>query len=104
VKPPSGAQDQIFVTVKQLSICWCGVTSLTGEQICRLQLLLIIVSAVILGSEFCGTHAHMLLSQIPHSPKLEGQVHVFISQRNRVPQLYLQALGIHFVAYYYSHG
>jgi hypothetical protein len=28
VKPPSGAQDQIFITVRQLRVCWCGAPSL----------------------------------------------------------------------------
>jgi hypothetical protein len=32
---------------------------------------------------------HILLSQIRDSPKLEGQVPVFISLRNRVARLYL---------------
>jgi hypothetical protein len=32
--------------------------------VCRLQLLLILASAVILGSESSGTHDHILLSQI----------------------------------------
>jgi hypothetical protein len=43
---------------------------------------------------FCsrGTHDHILLSQIRDSPNLEGQVPVFISPRNRVAQLYPQAL------------
>jgi hypothetical protein len=57
-------------------------------------------SGVILGSESCGTHDHVLLSQIRDSPKLEGQVPVFISPRNRVSWLYLQALGSLFVASY----
>jgi hypothetical protein len=35
---------------------------------------------------------------IYHSPNLEGQVPVFISSRNRVAQLYPQALGSLFVA------
>jgi hypothetical protein len=53
--------------------------SLTSEGFCRLQLLLILASAVILGSESRGTHDHILLSQIRDSPDLEGQVPVFIS-------------------------
>jgi hypothetical protein len=58
--------------------------------VCRLQLLLALVSAVILRSESHGTHDHILLSQIRDSPNLEGEVPVFISPRNRVAQLYLQ--------------
>jgi hypothetical protein len=69
----------------------CGhspfVTS-TLTRGCRLQLLLVFASAVILRSESHGTHDHILLSQIRDSPNLEGQVHVFISPRNRVAQLY----------------
>jgi hypothetical protein len=72
--------------------------------VCRLQLLLGLASAVILGSESLGTHNHILLSQIRHSPTLEDQVPVFISPRNRVAQLYPQALGSLFVASYNSQG
>jgi hypothetical protein len=49
--------------------------------VCRLQLLLVLNSAVILGSKSHGIH--ILLSQIRDSPNLEGQVPVFISPRNR---------------------
>jgi hypothetical protein len=35
----------------QLRVCWCGALSLTRERICRLQLLLVLASAVIFGSE-----------------------------------------------------
>jgi hypothetical protein len=61
-------------------------------MVCRLQLLLTLVSTVILRSESRGTH------------DLEGQVPVFISPRNRVAQLYPQALGSLFVASYDSQG
>jgi hypothetical protein len=47
---------------------------------------------------------HILLSQIRDSPNLEGQVPVFISPRNRVAQLYPQALGSVFVASYDLQG
>jgi hypothetical protein len=36
VKHPSGAEDQIFITVGQLQACWCGALSLTRERVCRL--------------------------------------------------------------------
>jgi hypothetical protein len=56
------------------------VTSfLTREWVCRLQLLLVLASGVILRSESRGTHDHILLSQIRHSSNLEDQVPVFIS-------------------------
>jgi hypothetical protein len=68
--------------------------------VCRLQLLLALVSAVIFGTESRGTHDHILLSQIRDSPNLEYQVPIFISPRNRVAQ----ALRSLFVASYHSQG
>jgi hypothetical protein len=65
----------------QLNICGQStyVTfSLTRGWVCRLQLLLVLASAVILRSESRRTHDHILLSQIRDSPNLEGQVPVFI--------------------------
>jgi hypothetical protein len=64
IKHPSGAYDQIFITVRQLRVCWCGAFSLTRGGVCRLHLLLSLVSAVILGSESHGIRDHILLSQI----------------------------------------
>jgi hypothetical protein len=72
VKHPSGAYDQIFINVKQLRVCLCGTPSLTREQVCHLQLLLVLASAVILGSQSRRTHDHILLSQIRDSPNVEG--------------------------------
>jgi hypothetical protein len=68
IKHPSGAYDQILITVRHLQVCWCGSFSLTKERICRLQLLLDLASAVILGSESLGTRDHILLSQIRDFP------------------------------------
>jgi hypothetical protein len=68
--------------------------------VCHLQLLLAVASAVILGSEFRGTHDHILLSQIRASHNLNGQVPIFISSRNRVTQFYPRALGSLFIASY----
>jgi hypothetical protein len=78
--------------------------SLTRGWVCRLQLLLVFASAVILRSESSWTHDHILLSQIRDFPNTEGQVPVFISPRSRVTQLYPQALGSLFVAYNDSQG
>jgi hypothetical protein len=58
--------------------------------------------AVILWSESRGTHDQILLSQIRDFPNPEGQVPVFISSRNRMAQLYPQALRSLFVASYDS--
>jgi hypothetical protein len=63
-KAPSGAYDQIFITFRQLCVCWCGTLSLTRGRICHLQLLLTLASKVILRSESRGTRDHILLSQI----------------------------------------
>jgi hypothetical protein len=36
VKHPSGAYDQIFITVRQLLVCWCLAPSLTRVRVCLL--------------------------------------------------------------------
>jgi hypothetical protein len=76
----------------------------TLQDGCRLQLLLALASRVIRGSESRETHDHILLSQIPDAPSLEGQVPVFIPPRNRVAQLCPLALGSLFVSSYDSQG
>jgi hypothetical protein len=78
-------------------------SSLTRGWIYLLKLLLALASTVILRSESLETH-DILLSQIRDSSNLEAQVPVFISPRNRVAQLYTQALGSLFVASYDSQG
>jgi hypothetical protein len=47
-------------------------SSLMRGWVCRLQLLLVLASAVILRSESRGTHDHIFLSQIWDSPNLEN--------------------------------
>jgi hypothetical protein len=101
---PSGAHDQIFISVRQLWICWCRAPSLTRGRVCRLLLLLALASAVVFRSECRGTHDHILLFQIWDSSNLEGQVSIFISPRNRVTQLYPRVLGFLFAASYDSQG
>jgi hypothetical protein len=68
IKHPSGAYDQIFVTVRQLRVWSCGALSLTRGRVCRLQILLAFASAVILGSESRGTRDPNVLSQIRDFP------------------------------------
>jgi hypothetical protein len=58
IKHPFGSYDQIFFTVRQLRVCWCGALSLTRERVCSSQLLLVLASIVILGSESHGTRDH----------------------------------------------
>jgi hypothetical protein len=54
--------------------CYCQTVAglnwgvLTRGRVCHLQLLLALASAVILGSKSCGTHDHILLSQIQDFP------------------------------------
>jgi hypothetical protein len=77
---PLRPTTRIFIF--QLNTCGYSpsvTSSLTRGWVCRLQLLLIIASAVILRSESCVTHDHILLSQIRDSPNLQGQIPVFIS-------------------------
>jgi hypothetical protein len=64
IKHPSGAYDQIFITVRQLHVWWCGMLSLARGRVCHLQLLLALTSAVIFRSESRVTRDHILLSQI----------------------------------------
>jgi hypothetical protein len=59
IKHPSRAQDQIFITLREMQVCWCGAPSLTTWWVCRLQLLLALASAVILWSKSHGTHDHI---------------------------------------------
>jgi hypothetical protein len=81
-KPLETHDQHIFF---QLNICGYSpyvTSSLTTGCVWRLQLLLVLASAVILGFESRGTHDHISLCQIRDSPKLEGQVPVFIFPRN----------------------
>jgi hypothetical protein len=64
VKHPSGAPDQIFITIRQLRVFLSEVLSLTIGRVCRLQLLLVLASAVILGPESRGTRDQILMSHI----------------------------------------
>jgi hypothetical protein len=85
----------------RLDFCCCqtasgllmwGALSYERTGLSFTKLLLVLASAVILGSKSCETHDHILLAQVRHSPNLEGQVPVFIFPRNRV------ALGSLFIA------
>jgi hypothetical protein len=66
--------------------------------------MLALTGAVILRSKSRGTH-DILLSQIRDFPNLEASpVFVFMSLRNRVAQLYPQALGFLFITSYDLQG
>jgi hypothetical protein len=86
-----------IIFIFQLHTCGYSpyvTSSLTRWWVCRLQLLLVLVSTVILRSESCGTHEHILQYQIRDSPKLESQAPAFTSPRKSVARLYPQALGV----------
>jgi hypothetical protein len=61
---PSGAHDQIFITLWQLRSCFCGAPSLTKGRVSLLHMLLVLASAFILGSGSRGTLDHILVTQI----------------------------------------
>jgi hypothetical protein len=62
-----------------------ATSSLMRACVCGLQLLLVLASAVIFRPESRVTKDHILLSQIPDSSKLEGQVPKCISPGIRWP-------------------
>jgi hypothetical protein len=64
IKHPSEAWDQIFITVGELRPSFLLAPSLTRGRVCLLYMLLVLASAVFLGSEALGTSDHILLSQI----------------------------------------
>jgi hypothetical protein len=68
---PSGAQNQNFIVVRQLRVCWCGPPSPRRRRVCLLQLLLALAGPVILGSESRGARDNILLSQIRDYPNRE---------------------------------
>jgi hypothetical protein len=84
VKHPFGACDQIFITVRQLQVCWCGALSLMRDRVCCLQLLLILTSEVILWSESHGTHNHIILSDSSPQPGGPGP-RIYIPQEQGGP-------------------
>jgi hypothetical protein len=62
-RAPSGAHDQIFITVWQLRPCFCGAPSLTRGRVCLLHMLLVLASTVLLGSESLVTIFYCLRFQ-----------------------------------------
>jgi hypothetical protein len=51
IKHPSGAYDQVFITVRQLRVCRSGALCLKRGLVRHLQWLLVLASAVILVSQ-----------------------------------------------------
>jgi hypothetical protein len=84
---PLDTYDQYFIQLNPCGHSPYVSFPLTGGRVCRLQLLLVFASAVILGSKSSGTHDLILLSQIRDSVNLEGQAPLCIFPGNRVAQL-----------------
>jgi hypothetical protein len=96
-----------FYYCQTVRVCWCGALSLTRGRICRLQLLLVLASAVILESR--GTCDHILLSQNRDfffhrllrlsglrwrysTPPLQERHHVSVTKTNQLKPLPHRAL------------
>jgi hypothetical protein len=83
VRHPYGKSVQFLflleIFFRQLRVCYFVAPSLTRGWVCNLLLLLVLASAVPLGSESRWIQEHILLSQFLRLPNLEGQVPVFIS-------------------------
>jgi hypothetical protein len=72
----------------RLNTCGCSpivTSSLMRGWVCRLQLLLVLVSAVSLRSESHGTHDHILLTQIRDLQPGGPGPHIYIPQEQGVP-------------------
>jgi hypothetical protein len=102
VRHPSGTSDQIFflfeIFFRELQVCHFVAPSLTRGRLCNLLLLLVLASAMPVGSDSRGTEYHW------GSLNLEVQVSVFITPRNRVAQIYPRELGSLSIASYDSQG
>jgi hypothetical protein len=72
VRHPSGTRDQFFflleISFRQLRVCYFVAASITRGWVCNLLFLLVLTSAVTLGSESRGTQDHILLSQFLRLP------------------------------------
>jgi hypothetical protein len=76
------ATNSFFLEIffRQLQVCYFVAPSLTRGRVCNLLLLLVLASAVPLGSE-CGTQDHILLSQFLRLPQPGGPGHrIYIPQ------------------------
>jgi hypothetical protein len=61
-KTPIWGYDQICITLRQLRVYWCGALSLPRGRVCRLQLLLVLASALILRFDSRWILDHTLLN------------------------------------------
>jgi hypothetical protein len=100
--PATNFFSPLEIFFRQFRVCYFVAPSLTRGWVYNLLLLLVLASAIPLGSESRGTQDHFYCPNSWDSTSLEGQVSVFISPRNRVAHIYLRALGSLSVASYDS--
>jgi hypothetical protein len=85
VRHPPGTRDQFFflleIFYRLLRVCYIVAPSLTRGRVCNLLLLLVLASAVPLGSDYRGTQDHILLPQFLRLPQPRGRgPRIYISQ------------------------
>jgi hypothetical protein len=113
IKHPPGAYDQIFITVRQLRVCWCGALSLTRRRLYRS--ICNILSDERMGLSFTIAAGPRQRSHSQVRTPRDSWSH-FTASDSRLPQpggpgpriymarLYPQALDSLFVASYDSQG
>jgi hypothetical protein len=76
VRPPSGTRDQFFflfdIFFTHLRVCYFVEPSLMRGRVCNLLLLMVLASAIPIGSGSRGTQDHILLSQFLRLPQNGG--------------------------------
>jgi hypothetical protein len=108
VRNPSGTRGQFFflleIFFRQFRVCYFVAPSLTRGRVCNLLLLLVLASAVPLGSESRGTRDHILLSKFLRILQPGGPgPRIYIPQEQGGPDI-PPALGSLSVASYDSQG
>jgi hypothetical protein len=80
--------QSVLVSGTHLWVGYLVAPSLTRELVCNLLLLLVLVSAVPLGSESRGTEGHILLSQFLRDPQPGGPgPRIYIPQQQGGPDI-----------------
>jgi hypothetical protein len=92
VRHPSGTRDQLLflleIFFRQLRVCYFVATSLKRGRVCNLLLLLVLASAVQLGSESRGTQDRILLSQFLRLPQPGGPgPRIYVPQEQGGPDI-----------------
>jgi hypothetical protein len=89
-----GPVTNLEISFRQLSVCYFVAPSLTRGRVCNLlyNCFWALPEQSLLGPS-PTEHTNIFYCLIWDSTNLEDQVPVFISPRNRVPQLYPRALG-----------